>query len=347
MNENDLKKTVESIQMDSNLKARILSAALAPKKKWISRRPAKIALCFGALLFLTVGGIWGMWNMSLPNPNNQFSLVALAADKKQSIVGADATDISLVSGTDGYVGHRIKLKNGNEEEKYYLILGLKCKGENIKSITYESKLFQFARIIPMPKKEFDSLRQQSIKVSKDVLDPLKGQVQNNGSSEGGNEPIDAYPKLDVYDPASFDSILKNYWQECPLSTVFPNMKAYEDNGEIYWGYKTTGKNFTIAYEDQDDFSKQYAYKVSHIITKQELDAANQKIKDQVARGLDPTEADERYRVDFLNNISWDMDSLVDKDILTVTVHFKDGRSQQKRFRLHYNVNWELSISELK
>ena len=41
-----------------------------------------------------------------------------------------------------------------------------------------------------------------------------------------------------------------------------------------------------------------------------------------------------------------MDGQVDKDILTVTVNFKDGSSQQKRFRLHYTVDWKLSISEV-
>ena len=59
MNEQDLKRAAERIHMDAALKDKVMAAAISPRQKHTAHRLQKAALCFGAILVLVLGGLWG------------------------------------------------------------------------------------------------------------------------------------------------------------------------------------------------------------------------------------------------------------------------------------------------
>lgn len=319
MNERDITKAIENIKSNPHLKEKVIKAALSSQSKWSLRKKLQVATCFSLLVLITISGLRVGWTPATPSPQNQFSLVAAAAQKNESIIKkGESIKLQLYS-QNGFPPLYIELPDNSEEWKIYNVLALKCVGENIKDITFESNRFDFTKIVILSKKEVHDLETIFQKI-----DDNKG---------------DYYAKKYVIDPWAFGMAgVDNY----DVSDYF-NLRKYaiEDPTQVEWGYKTVGKSYTIAYEDQDDFGKQYGYKLSSHIPAETL-AKVQAQWDKLTAGMSVEEIkqmvqDHNFKdpwLEFEDQIFNDMASQINGSILLVTVTYHNGATQTKRVRLN-------------
>ena len=347
MNERDITKSIENIMPNPNLKEKVIMAALSSPQKWTIRKKLQVATCFSLFVLITLSGLRVGWTPTTTSPKNQFSLVAMAENQTESSVEkGKKINLSLINQTYGYQPMRARLDNGDEEWKHYGFLGLKCKGENIKSITYDSQEIDFAKIVLLDNKQLDILFNAYFKV--DDLNGNFPNMQGTKKPEEIPEEYKVYPCQDWVDPYSNDSS----YNLDSLYTAFPDAKKYEyydkdfNESVVTWCYKTVGKSYTISYEDQYDFSKQFGYKVGKIVTRKEMAEMNSKAEKALKQGKTVKEVDHMYYSKLENDILKELDARLDGEILKVTVHFKDGSSQQKRFQLYYDEIWNLCIKQL-
>lgn len=321
MNEQDLKHALKNIKMDFSLKGRVLSATSAGRKKPVFQRIVRIALCFGAILLLTVGGLRTMWNPAAPTTNNQFSLVAMAAEQNESTMKKGETIKLQTYSANFYAPRTLDLQDGSEEWQIYNVFGLKCKGDNIKSITYESNRLDFTKIVILNKKQTDDLEKEFLDI-----DDKKGNF---------------YSKDYVIDPWALDSTGTDP-QNYDIPNYF-NLEKYakEDPTQVNWGYKTVGKSYTIAYEDQNDFGKQYGYKLSSHVSAAALAKINSEWA-KITAGLSTEELKQLVKSpsfkdpwsEFETSILSGMTSQINGSTLRVTVTFNDGSTQTRNVRLN-------------
>lgn len=321
MNEQDLKRAAERIQMDAALKDKVMAAAISPRQKHTAHRLQKAALCFGAILVLVLGGLWGRLNPFSSPDKNQFSLVVAAAEQKESTM-KKGEPIKLQTYSANYYAPRtLDLPDGSQEWQIYNVFGLNCRGENIKSITYESDRIDFAKIVILNKKQADDLAKEFMEID--------------------NKKGDYYAKDYAIDPWALDMTGTN-----PENWNIPryfSLEKYskEDPTQVEWGYKTVGKSYTIAYEDQNDFGKQYGYKLSSHVSAEELAKANAEWA-KITAGLS-SEQLEKLRedpsfkdpwIEFETSILSGMTSQINGSILRITVTFNDGSTQTRNVRLN-------------
>ncbi|WP_283608971.1 hypothetical protein [Faecalispora anaeroviscerum] len=325
MNEQDIKRSVERIQMNPALKGKVMNAALSPRQKHSAHRLQKVALCFGAILILMLGGFWGRPNPAAPSSNNQFSLVAVAAEQKNSVMKKGETIQLQTYSANYYAPRTLELPDGSEEWQIYNVFGIKCRGENIKSITYESNRLSFAKIVILSKKQVSDLE-----AIFQEIDDKKG---------------DYYAKDYAIDPWAFDMTGTN-----PKNWDIPNyfnLEKYskEDSTQVEWGYKTVGKSYTIAYEDQNDFGKQYGYKLASHVSDEALKKANTEWA-KVTAGLNKEQLkqlveDPSFKnpwQEFETSILAGMTSQMNGSTLRITVTFNDGSTQTRNVRLNADVD---------
>lgn len=257
MNENDLKKAIEQIPVAPGLKQKVLTAVQTPGRSRIPRRLFKASACFAAILILMLGVFWRP-NPAAPDSNNQFTLVAMAADQTQAPMKKGSTIKLQTYSADGFAPCTLYLPDGSEQWYIYNVFGLKCQGENIKSITYESDRLNFAKIVILTKKQVH-----------DYYEIFQAIEDKKGDYFTTDYPID---------PWSFDMTGTN-----PSNWDLPNFfdvskYTQEDPTEVHWAYKTVGKSYTIAYEDQNDLGKQYAYHLSYFVPADQIAKENKIIE---------------------------------------------------------------------
>ncbi|WP_101697079.1 hypothetical protein [Clostridium minihomine] len=326
MNENDFKKAIEQIPVAPDLKQKVLTAVQTPCHSRIPRPLPKAAMCFAAILVLMLGVFWRP-NPTAPDSNNQFTLVAMAADQKQNTMKKGSTIRLQTYSADGFSFNTLNLKDGSEEWYTYNVFGLKCQGENIKNITYESDRLTFAKIVILTKKQVHDYYEMF-----QAIEDTKG---------------DYYPSDYPIDPWSFDMTGVGV----DLTNFFDVSKyTQEDPTEVHWAYKTVGKSYTIAYEDQDDLGKQYGYRLSYLVSAEQLAK-----EDEIIEKLRP-EKEPEYEIlgpkvrrrkpsaewdkfdqavsEFENKKISGMISPLNGTKLRITVTFQDGSTQTRNVVLH-------------
>lgn len=262
-----------------------------------------------------------------PQKQNRFSLVAYAAEtgrnpqelnKKFGVsllrpVSVTGKDLSAFQTTvDGSSIYRdldvIKEQGDTLTYAAHAGFNLKCVGQNIRSVTYTAKNGAFSRIVPLTEEESSRLI--------------------------GNNPYYVEKEKENFERYK-DEILKkdpNYKIPEP-DPNYGNGSTLEDGGSWgmekddmeYYGYLPVGRSFTLSYADQDDYTKQYAFRLVLSYG-----------KDEVER-MDEASIKEIFHRSFAR---------MDGQEITAKVTFENGSAAQKQLVLRYDTKtWNIKAFE--
>lgn len=264
---------------------------------------------------------------SAAKAQNRFSLVTYAAEIDQKPeelnkefgisllrpISVTGKDLSAFQRTvDGSSIYRdldvIKQQGDTLTYAAYAGFNLKCVGENIRSVTYTAQRGGFAQIVPLTEGEADSRIGNN---------PYYVEKERENFELYKDEILKKDPNYKVPEPDP------NYGNGSTLENG--GNWGFEKDDMEYYGYLPIGSSFTVAYDEQDDYTKQYACRLLLSYTEEEV------------KQMDETSIKEIFHRSFAQ-----MDGLK----ITAKATFEDGSTAEKQLVLRYDTDsWNIKAFE--
>jgi hypothetical protein len=294
------------------------------------RRPVlKYAVSFAAVALVVVGAL-ALPNAArparMPAPGsskaqsaerqaqrNPFTLTAYAAGKgsvssgSQKQFGLSLTRPISVSGIDctKFVGfdegrsiyddsELLKKENGTQTYAQYVGFNLKCVGEHIKSVTFTADRGGFAKIVSLTEQEAGKIGDSIPYNVEEARKTYQKDKKNYEKKVPGYHYTIPDPNPNYGDGKSVE--LGSAW-------------GLEKEQIEHDGFLPVGKSYTISYADQDDYTKQYACRITKTFTDAEVER------------MDRTGMKELFH---------QMSREIDGTIVTITATYEDGSAASKQ-----------------
>jgi hypothetical protein len=152
----------------------------------------------------------------------------------------------------------LRKENGTQLYAKYVGFNLKCVGKNIKSVTYTTDRGGFAQIVNLNSEKYQGIN---------LVSPYEAEQERKNFEKNKDAILKKDPNYRPSEPNP------NYGdgKSAEEGANWGNDKEHIES----YGYLPVGASYTLAYADQDDYTKQYACRLPITYTDAEVAAMDQ------------------------------------------------------------------------